>query len=232
MSRTQFVLKAPEGAEESTISGTFYFPDEKGEVTTNNAAHVKVLELHGYKVTSEVSILKPMANLGLMNTDEMGLSQLRDALSQRGLVQPDHASRDDMVAAALAWNQSRRGRALIDNAGADPIEVAKTTMTREQLQAALDALDAKEIPPARAPIPAPDPAQMTAAQAAQAGAAPTAAVGRPDFSAFKNAELKGWLASNKVDFKGNASTDVLIDLASKKFDEIIEARRQASAQAA
>lgn len=227
MSRTKTVLTAPSGVSESNIEGTFYWPDDNGQVETTNAGHVALLERHGYSKDSEVSIMPPALSMGLMNIDEMGLSQLRDALTQRGLSYPESADRTELERVAQGWNQSRRGRQNVENIGGAPLATSAApapALTREQLLAALAALDAGKSPPAPAPAPV-DPATASAADVVRA-AAPTAPAGvaKPDFSTFSNAELKGWLATKKVDFKGNAATAVLIDLANKKMDEIIAER--------
>lgn len=228
MSRTKFTLKAPEGVEESIISGTYYFPDpDTHEVETTNVEHRDVLRLHGYIQTSEVSITKPSPlTLGLINTDELGLTALREALKHRGLTFGDDYSREELVGEAESWNSSRRGRQRADNTGdAAPAR----PQTREELLAALDALDAKAPAPTPAPPPTVDPATQTAADVIRSTPAPTPTVGRPDFRTFSNKDLKGWLAVNRVDFKGNASTEVLVGLAEQKFEEIIAARQAQAA---
>lgn len=227
MSRTKTVLKAPEGVSESNIEGVYYWPDENGFVETTSPGHVALLVRHGYSKDSEVSIMPPALSMGLMNIDEMGLSQLRDALTQRGLSYPESADRTELERVAQGWNQSRRGRQNVENTGGAPLATSPQrapAMTREELLAALAAMDAGKAPAAPAPPPL-DPATASAADVVRA-AVPTGptGVGRPDFSTFLNAELKGWLATKKVDFKGNASTSVLIALANAKMDEIIAER--------
>lgn len=191
MSRTKFTLRAPAGVEESAIEGTYYWPDiDDGTVETTNEVHKEVLIKHGYTLLGEVAIMRAVnPNLGLIDVEEMGRSQLLEALSARGLSLDPDSSRAILVEQAQGWNNARRGRSRFQDK--PPVEQQfkidpnKPTPTDEVLD------------------------ETPAAPAARK---------RPDFSELSGDDLRGYLSSRGVAFAKTASRTVLVEKANEWYD--------------
>lgn len=214
MSRVKTTLKAPLGVTEACIEGTYYWPDENGDVDTTNATHAKILTQHGFAKTAEVSIMAPAAAKGPIDVDELGRAQLQSALSERGLAYPDTASRAELAEIAAGWNAARR-RGFQAPAGS---RVAAEVVAREPIFETAAA--------ARAAEP-----RLAAEDAAAGGGAPETVEkieADPDFGDASYDELKGWLAAHGVAFPPNTPKKTLREMAETEFTAI-KARKAAAA---
>ena len=118
-SRIKYILKAPAGVSESIIEGAYYWPDESGLIEVTTPAHLRILGLHGYTKVAEKEFLPPPSAMPLILFEEMGRTDLLEALRQRGVSYIPSSTRDVLEAQAEAWNQSRRGpRIVLDDASA------------------------------------------------------------------------------------------------------------------
>lgn len=109
MSRVRYILKAPPNTSESIIEGAYYWPNEAGEVGTTVADHVKVLRNHGYELVRTEDISVPSTTHALINYEEMGKTELANALIARGVSWDRARGRPALEEAAEAWNDLRRG---------------------------------------------------------------------------------------------------------------------------
>jgi hypothetical protein len=111
MSRIKTILRAPEGADESVIQGTTYWPDEDGLIECTNIEHVPILKQHGYVFVQEMTLERP--NGGVMipiEHEELGRQAIAEALEARGVNYPATGSRADLAEIAESWNRARARR--------------------------------------------------------------------------------------------------------------------------
>jgi hypothetical protein len=194
--RTKFRLQAPVDISESNIEGTYYWPDEDGHVETTNVRHKDLLIRHGYTVVGEVSIMPPAAQKGPIEVDELGRSQLAQALAERGLSFPDAATRPELVEVAEGWNNAHR---------------------RGRIQRAAPREDQPEPKPASASVQAASEGDEPAPPAPPAEAGVAGAV---DFSVATYDELKGWLTARGVAFPPNQPKGKLKELCEQVYAEM------------
>ena len=116
MSRKKWYLQAPDnGTGEAVIEGSYYWP-EMGEngiytIEVTNQHHMEVLvNQHHFQVIGEIEQLPPPTAFGPIDVEELGRSGLEQALVERGVTWDRSDGRAGMEAAALAWNEARKGR--------------------------------------------------------------------------------------------------------------------------
>lgn len=118
MSRSKYLMAAPDGVREGaeiSIEGSYYWTeaDDEGRmiVTTTNPNHVEVMKRHGYTPVGEIAIMPAPSNLGIIDFEELGRTELAQALRERGVTWDRDGGRQSMEWAAQDWNDARKGRA-------------------------------------------------------------------------------------------------------------------------
>lgn len=107
--RIKYVMQAPQGTSEAIIDGVYYWPDPDGRVDITTPDHVRTLRLHGFELIAEQEFAPPPTAFGLINFEEMGKTELLDALRERGVSYPLQYTRFDLEEAASGWNAARKG---------------------------------------------------------------------------------------------------------------------------